>query len=285
MPIKSLATTLDLLGGSGIALTNEQKAVMDSSLPIKKAEAGLKDIHFWGKMVTLNGKDYLLAKGTPEAPYMFKGAVVTNETFYYSQNGVTWTDLAPLDQVTYGRASTINGMLSGNLGKKYTVEEPAPEPEAKEGEEPKAEGEEEAAPAEGEGEEGEAAGPAPLKFIITEAQRLRFLMENICTGTNVTPEGYYSLTSTNAIQPNQLFAGLSYPDKLESYTHGPMGVPLTKDVNGSWAMQFDSFKGTAVLRSLSYPGYSFVYSVDMKEFDSLYYGTGEANKDMMFMIA
>ena len=108
-------------------------------------------------------------------------------------------------------------------------------------------------------------------------------------------------------------------------------------------MQFDSFKGTAVLRSLSYPGYSFVYSVrfisasafystcticleralpqkalplycrpfdtalpcgcsetdgivslpvlffllqvDMKEFDSLYYGTGEANKDMMFMIA
>jgi hypothetical protein len=88
-------------------------------------------------------------------------------------------------------------------------------------------------------------------------------------------------------------------------------------------MQYDSFKGLATLRSLAYPGYTFIYSVraaaidwshsscfvwfvpcargrvddsprvagnattqtEMKEYDSLYLGTGEANKDMMFMIA
>jgi hypothetical protein len=89
-------------------------------------------------------------------------------------------------------------------------------------------------------------------------------------------------------------------------------------------MQYDSFKGLATLRSLAYPGFTFVYSVrvasqcewvraaafgqlmwnshclscppgvltpcepaqtELKEYDSLYLGTGEANKDMMFMIA
>lgn len=283
MPIKSLAFTIDLLGNSGITLSQEQRAALDNSLPIKKAEANLKDIRFWGKFITLNGKDYLLAKGTANAPYLFKGVVHTDEKYFYSQNGVSWVDLVPLDEVTYGRASTLSGMLSGNLGKKYTVEEPAPE-EEKPAEEAKPE-EEEAAGETPEGEEGEPTGPAPLKFIIKESQRLRFMMENISIGTATVPEGYYSLTSTNAVQANQLFAGLSYPDKLDSYTHGPMGSSLVKDVSGSWAMQFDSFKGLAFLRSLAYPGYSFVYSTDMKSFTSLYLGTGEANKDLMFMIA
>ena len=38
------------------------QALLDSSLPLKKTEAGLKGVKLWGKFITLNGKDYLLAK-------------------------------------------------------------------------------------------------------------------------------------------------------------------------------------------------------------------------------
>ena len=37
------------------------QAVLETSLPLKKVEAGLKMIKFWGKFITVNGKDYLLA--------------------------------------------------------------------------------------------------------------------------------------------------------------------------------------------------------------------------------
>lgn len=66
------------------------------------------------------------SQGVKDAPYVFGGKVVAEQKYYYSQNGVTWLDLAPLDDVTYARASTISGMLSGQPGKKYRVEEPAP---------------------------------------------------------------------------------------------------------------------------------------------------------------
>jgi radial spoke head protein 9 len=241
---------------------------------LKKTEAGLKGVKLWGKFITLNGKDYLLAKGVKDAPYVFGGKVVADQKYYYSQNGVTWLDLAPLNDETYTRASTISGMLSGQPGKKYRVEEPAPVAEG------------EAPTPEAEGEEGEEpTGPEPLKFVITETQRLRFMMQSISAGTDVVPDGYFTTTAKNDVCPNPLFAGLSYPDKLDSYSHGPMGTPLVKDVSGSWAMQYDSFKGLATLRSLAYPGFTFVYSTELKEYDSLYLGTGEANKDMMFMIA
>lgn len=43
-----------------------------------------------------------------------------------------------------------------------------------------------------EGEEEEDKGPEPLKFPITETQRLRFMMENISKGTNIVRcAGFY----------------------------------------------------------------------------------------------
>jgi len=287
MPLKSLTMTLDLMSSSGVVLSNEHKAVLESSLPLKKMEASLLYIRLWGKLTTLNGRDYLIAKGTGAAPYVFEGKVSADEKIYYSQDGVKWLDLAPVDPETYARALTIPGFLHGDPGHVYVVEEPAPEPEpVPEPEKPEGEveGEEAAAPA-AEEEVEPPEPPEPLRFDISESSRLRTMIENISSGTSVTPKGYYSITAKNELSPNQLFAGLPFPDKLESYQHGPLGSCLSEDTNGSWSMQYDSFKGTAVLRSLMYPGYIFVYSIESNDFDSLYFGTGESNKDMMFMLA
>mmetsp|Transcript_35739 Transcript_35739/g.43142 ORF Transcript_35739/g.43142 Transcript_35739/m.43142 type:complete len:285 (-) Transcript_35739:537-1391(-) len=281
--ISDLTGSMDILSGSGIVLSSEQKAVVEHSLPLKKMEASLAGISLWGKLTTLNGKDYLIAKGTKSAPYVFEGKAVVETKIYYSQDCVKWLDLAPVDEETYARALTISGFLTGEPGHQYVVEEPAPEPEPTET--PAEEAPAEDAPPPAEGEDGEAEGPEPLRFNISESARLRTMVENISGGTDVMPIGYCSVNAKNQLLPNVMFAGVSFPDKLESYQHGFMGAPLSKDVNGCWSMQFDSFKGTAILRSLMYPGYVFCYSAEKKSFDSFYQGTGESNKDMMFMLA
>lgn len=287
MPFKTLSQTFELLSGSGFLLSNEQKAVVDFSLPLKKTEANLAELWLWGKLIALDGRDYLIAKGTTEPPCVFEGKLQVDEKIYYSQDGVNWLDLAPIDDEMAQRASTLTGFLEGNPGYIYIVEEPAPEPEPSDEPEPppKPAEEEEEAP-EGDAEEAEEPPPPePLRFEITESARIRFMVEVISFSTNVIPKGFYSITSKNELAPNVLFSGLQYPDKLESYIHGGLGAPLSEDVQGSWTIQYDTFRGIATLRSLMFPGYVFVFKSDTNEFDALYFGTGEANKDMMFMLA
>lgn len=50
------------------------------------------------------------------------------------------------------------------------------------------------------------------------------------------PDGYFTTTAKNDVCPNPLFAGLSYPDKLDSFTHGPLGAHLVKDVSGEFRL-------------------------------------------------
>lgn len=94
----------------------------------------------------------------------------------------------------------------------------------------------------------------------------------------------------NQVVPNQLFGGLEFPDKLESYVHRSSALESSKqlglaaDVRGSWAVHSDSFKGVSVLRSLLYPGYYFFYSSHDMTWGSLYVGDGVQNTDLVFML-
>lgn len=105
-----------------------------------------------------------------------------------------------------------------------------------------------------------------------------------------TLQGYYFANAQNQVVPNKLFGGLDYPDKLESYVHRNAaleegkGGGLATDIRGSWSLQYDSFKGVAVLRSLLYPGYCFYYSAHDLTWGALYVGDGLQNNDLVFML-
>ena len=65
---------------------------------------------------------------------------------------------------------------------------------------------------------------------------------------------------------------------------GPDGASLAKDVQGTWALHYDSFQGVASMRSLIWPGYHFYYNSSTSAWGSLYSGNGCKNNDLVFML-
>ena len=98
---------------------------------MKKAEAGLKSLSLFGKIASLNGKDYFVAEGKGKA-YYFDNKLVAETKFFYTQDCVKWLDLNTVDEETAKRCDTIHTTMSGDPSKVYTVTEPAPKAETAE---------------------------------------------------------------------------------------------------------------------------------------------------------
>mmetsp|Transcript_3866 Transcript_3866/g.8287 ORF Transcript_3866/g.8287 Transcript_3866/m.8287 type:complete len:276 (+) Transcript_3866:155-982(+) len=269
----NLTLTLKNLASQGAVVSAEQQAALDYSLPIKRAEAGLKTLVLWGKVLTLNGKDYLIAEGYND-PLLKNQSVVFEAKYFYSQDGVKWVDLQAVDAETAVRAGTIRSILSGDATKLFEVQEDDPNAPP-----PPAEGEEEAA--------GEEEGPKKLVFQIPELAILRVMIDSINATCGVVPAGSMLPDALNRIVVNRLYAGAAYPEKLESYTHRttlPGGPTLAADLRGTWSVNYDPFRGIAVVRSLLYPGYTFYYTSHDNTWGALYVGDGLRNNDLIFML-
>ena len=266
----NLSLTLDALASSGIVLSTEQKAAFTVSIPLKKAEAALKSLSLFGKIATLNGKDYFIAQGKGKA-YYFDNKLEAETKFFYTQDCVKWLDLNPVDAETAKRCGTISTTMSGDPSQVYTVTEPAPKDETAE-EAPAEEGEEPA----------EEEEPATVSFEYTELQRLQTMIELIKTETGIAPKDAYVTTGDNDVILNKTFAGLEYPEKLDSYVLAE-GKSLSDDLPGSWSLHYDSFSSTAIVRSLLWPGHAFYYSGETNSWGSLYFGAGMKNTEFIFM--
>lgn len=55
-------------------------------------------------------------------------------------------------------------------------------------------------------------------------------------------------------------------------------------LKGCWSIQFERGSALVLLRSLKWPGTSFFHIPESPSFGSLYYGIGEVNKDLPFML-
>lgn len=101
--------TLDALAHCGCVLPTEVQAALDVSLTLKARELGVQAFLFWGKLNTLSGKDYYVARaynGTKRVD----GKLVVNpgNKFYYSRDGINWLDLEPVSEETTERASKLD---------------------------------------------------------------------------------------------------------------------------------------------------------------------------------
>lgn len=63
MESDSLHLCIDYVGSSGVVLSPEQKACLQTSLVILKSESKLKKVYFWGKIIGIKD-DYFIAQGT-----------------------------------------------------------------------------------------------------------------------------------------------------------------------------------------------------------------------------
>jgi len=70
-----LHLTIDYVGSSGIILSPEQKAALQTSLVILQSENKFKKVYFWGKIIGIKD-DYFIAQGTG------KDEMCERKTFY-----------------------------------------------------------------------------------------------------------------------------------------------------------------------------------------------------------
>eukprot|EP01138_Halocafeteria_seosinensis_P016504 gb/GECG01016835.1/.p1 GENE.gb/GECG01016835.1/~~gb/GECG01016835.1/.p1 ORF type:complete len:301 (+),score=57.74 gb/GECG01016835.1/:1-903(+) len=287
--------------GSGRTLNVEERAGLETAMAERRLDERLVDIKFWGKIDGLE-KDYLIVYGlkrSQEHPQ--------KQLYFCTTGNFQLQQLPELDEEYRNKAKAIKGPFKGDPTDLYGEEE-----EEEEGEEGEEEEEDEEKPLESKypdsDDEDEENKQKQKKPKFSEMHRLSYVVGAIDYSTAVVPRGAYIVTATHHIVENTSFQGLtlSEAESLGNYYHfrypentkrksilEKRGMvestdfldPLSEDTpNGVWCLQTNLNRGHAVLRSLEYPGYFFFHTIGTKDYGGAYFGDGQPNKDLPFMI-
>nr|XP_009932700.1 PREDICTED: radial spoke head protein 9 homolog [Opisthocomus hoazin] len=144
--------------------------------------------------------------------------------------------------------------------------------------------------------------------VIKEEARLVATIEQIDRAVGIVPRGAFVKTPLGSVRENRNFEGLSLTEakKLSSYFHftEPVNVKnktllekadldpstdfldsLEHDIPpGSWTVQLEKGGTVVVLRSLLWLGLTFYHVPMTKQYGYIYFGTGEKNLDLPFML-
>jgi len=94
------------------------QAALAHSLPLKEAELGVSGLTLWGRIDTLNGRDYLIASATDSLRAM-DDKTFSSMTYLFSQDGVHWSDLGQATSTDKCIAANIQTILSGDPQMKH----------------------------------------------------------------------------------------------------------------------------------------------------------------------
>lgn len=276
MESESLHLNVDYVGSSGIILSPEQKAALQTSLVILQSENKFKKVYFWGKILGIKD-DYFIAQGTGS------DEMVERKTFY-SKDCVHWGLLPPATKQMREQSKLAKGRFTGDPSYEF------------EHVETKKVG------------EGEEATEEEETITIKEEDRLASVIADIDEDVKIVPRGAFVKTPTGVVKPNRSFEGLTVSEaaKLCSYMHFRepkllleksllQKANLDKSVDfmdtveedipkGSWSLQFERGSGLLTLRSLLWLGFVFYHIPGTRKFGSVYVGTGEKNSDLPFML-
>eukprot|EP00002_Diphylleia_rotans_P032911 TRINITY_DN694_c0_g1_i6.p1 TRINITY_DN694_c0_g1~~TRINITY_DN694_c0_g1_i6.p1 ORF type:complete len:201 (-),score=55.78 TRINITY_DN694_c0_g1_i6:476-1078(-) len=158
-------------------------------------------------------------------------------------------------------------------------------------------------------EEGEGADIKDA-VVIKEEKRLSAAIAQIDNDAAIAPRGAYVLTASHDINVNRAFSGLaaSSAEQLQNYFH--LRVPktikektlldfelegLVKSIDfldnisedlpkGCWSLQYEAGQGLAVLGNNHWPGAVAFHVAGTGKHGYVYFGTGERNFDIGFMM-
>lgn len=276
MESESLHLNIDYVGSSGIVLSPEQKAALQTSLVILQNENRFKKVYFWGKILGIK-EDYFIAQGTSN------DEMVDRKTFY-SKDCVHWGLLPPASKLMREQSKLAKGRFTGDPSYEF------------EHVEVKKVG------------EGEDATEEEETLTIKEEDRLSSVIADIDEDVKIVPRGAFVKTPTGVVKPNRSFEGLTVTEaaKLCSYMHFRepklllektllQKANLDKSIDfmdtieddipkGSWGLQFERGSGLLCLRSTLWLGFVFYHIPGTRKFGSVYVGTGEKNSDLPFML-
>lgn len=271
-----LHLNVDYVGTSGIILSPEQKASLQTSLTILQNNQKFACVYFWGKILGVKD-DYFIAQGVSNDEFQERRVL-------YSKDCTHWGLLPPATEEMKVKAKLAKGRFTGDPSFEF------------EHVEVKKIG------------EGDEATEEEETIMIKEEDRLAAVIADIDQDVRIVPRSAYVKTPTGQVYKNRSFEGLSVAEaaKLCNYMHFREAVKLNEksllakanldksidfmdaideDIpKGSWSLQFERGSGLVTLRSLLWLGYVFFHVPGTRDFGSVYVGTGEKNMDLPFML-
>ncbi|KAK3093487.1 hypothetical protein FSP39_016321 [Pinctada imbricata] len=276
MDSAGLHLSIDYVGSSGVILSPEQKASLQTSLIILKSAGKFHRVYFWGKILGVKD-DYFIAQGVG------RDELADRKTFY-SKDCVHWGLLPPATKAMREQSKLAKGRFTGDPSYEF------------EHTEMKKTG------------EGDDAVEEEETINIKEEDRLASVIAEIDEDVRVVPRASFVKTPDGEVISNRSFEGLSVSEaaKICSYMHfrDPKVLEqksllqkanldksidfldtLEEDIpKGSWSLQFERGSGLVTLRSLLWLGFVSYHVPGTRQFGSCYVGTGEKNLDLPFML-
>jgi len=275
MESQKLHLSVDYVGTSGMVLSPEEKASLQNSLTILQNNQKFARVYFWGKILGIKDH-YYIAQGVSSDEFLERKVL-------YSKDCVHWGLLPPPTEEMKVKAHLAKGRFTGDPS--YEIEHV----EMKKV---------------GDGEEAEEEETIMIK----EEERLSAVIAEIDSDVRIVPRGSYVRSPTGQVYKNRSFEGLNVAEsaKLCNYMHFRDAIklygksllakanldpaidfmdPIDEDIpKGSWSLQFERGSALVSLRSLLWQGYVFYQIPGTCEFGSVYFGTGEKNMDLPFML-
>ncbi|KAF1455629.1 hypothetical protein FQV24_0012878, partial [Spheniscus mendiculus] len=275
MEAASLPAALELAAGSGAGLSPEKRAVLGASLLLLQRDYRFERVWFWGCIQGGPGK----AASSPVLQRAWACVVLVAG----SLNCVEWSLLPPATEEMVAQAEQLKGRFQGDPSFEYEYTEINAE----------------------DAERLFEDGKEPM---IKEESRLVATIEQIDRAVGIIPRGAFLKTPLGSVRENRNFEGLSLTEakKLSSYFHFTEPVNLKNKTllekadldpstdfldslehdipQGSWTVQLEKGGTVVVLRSLLWLGLTFYHVPMTKQYGYVYFGTGEKNLDLPFML-
>jgi radial spoke head protein 9 len=287
MELSDIEYGIKSVASAGFVLNCQEVTALTAALTILRSQEKYDNIYFWGKIFGQTA-DYYIAYGLRESEFEFP-----SKNFYLALEGKgaegAGAEFAfqPLNRLTEDMADRILSLGSGKIftGVPSTLLEPPIDPDA---------------PTDPEGGEP----PVPL----TEVDRLSQMVQEVDFDTAVVPKGAYALNENHLVVPSSAFKGLGLTESksVDNYVHfrPPTSVaclkalaktdvefffnfldPLKEDLpTGCWAARQDPSVALVTLRSLVWPGYVSYHVPGSTKFGGLYFGYGQKNRDLPFIL-
>lgn len=270
MDASELMTNINFFGSSGILLSPEQKAALQSSLVILQYENKFEKLYFWG-IIKGTRSSYLIALGVGRDEFG------PDKKCFYCMDCVNWVLMPTVSNEVSANAKQVKGRFTGDPSHEFKISDQDDKDEEK------------------------------FK-IVKEEDRLAAVVADIDHEVRIVPRGAFIRTPTGKVVPNRSYSGLSAKDSAKLYSYMHFGVatnlPLKSLIEranmdrsidfmdtieddipkGCWSLQFERGCSQVTLRSLLWPGYVFFLLPGTTKFGSLYVGNGEKNADLPFML-
>jgi len=275
--------SIDSVGCSGIVLSPEQRAALQSSLVMLQEHNKFQRIYLWGRICGVTD-DYFIAYGSGKNEFGKDKKYFYVKTREEKELLMRWKLLnAPTDEARQ-KMKSISGRFTGDPSHDYEYTETVKV------------------------QQGEETIEEEHTVTLKEEDRLAVTVEAINKDALIVPIGSFIKTPVGHVYRNRSWEGLSIVEasKLSSYCHFRdafnllLKDPIQRanmdkathfmdcvedDVpKGKWSLQFERGSAMVVLKSLEWMGFVFYHIPGCSRFGSLYWGTGERNMDLPFML-